>query len=245
MLVTGGASGIGRATVDRLARDGAHVVVADTQIDAAAEAVDEVERAGGNAQSVEVDVSDHASVVAAVGAIAAEHGRLDGAFNNAGIGGPTAKVLEIDPAQWAQVLAVNLTGVFNCVQAELAQMVKLESGGSIVNTASIGGVVALPRAAAYNAAKHGVVGLTRTAAIEYASRNIRVNAVCPGFVDTPMLDQGAAATDEMRHRLSAAVPMRRVAGPDEIADVVAWLLSPQSSYVTGVAMPIDGGFTAR
>ena len=245
MLVTGGASGIGRATVDRLARDGAHVVVADTQIDAAAEAVGEVERAGGNAQSVEVDVSDHASVVAAVGAIAAEHGRLDGAFNNAGIGGPTAKVLEIDPAQWAQVLAVNLTGVFNCVQAELAQMVKLESGGSIVNTASIGGVVALPRAAAYNAAKHGVVGLTRTAAIEYASRNIRVNAVCPGFVDTPMLDQGAAATDEMRHRLSAAVPMRRVAGPDEIADVVAWLLSPQSSYVTGVAMPIDGGFTAR
>ena len=154
-------------------------------------------------------------------------------------------MLAIDPAQWAQVLAVNLTGVFNCVQAELAQMVTQESGGSIVNTASIGGVVALPRAAAYNAAKHGVVGLTRTAAIEYASRNIRVNAVCPGFVDTPMLDQGAAATDEMRHRLSAAVPMRRVAGADEIADVVAWLLSPQSSYVTGVAMPIDGGFTAR
>ena len=245
VLVTGGASGIGRATVDRLARDGAHVVVADTQADAAAEAVTQVEEAGGSAQSLEVDVSDHAAVTAAITAIAAEHGRLDGAFNNAGIGGPTAKVLEIDPAEWAQVLAVNLTGVFNCVQAELAQMVTQESGGSIVNTASIGGVVALPRAAAYNAAKHGVVGLTRTAAIEYASRRIRVNAVCPGFVDTPMLDQGAAATDEMRERLSAAVPMRRVAGPEEIADVVAWLLSPQSSYVTGVAMPIDGGFTAR
>ena len=106
-------------------------------------------------------------------------------------------------------------------------------------------MVALPRAAAYSAAKHGVVGITKTAALEYAARNIRVNAVCPGFIDTPMLESGAAATDELRERLTAAVPMRRVAGPEEIADVVAWLLSDQSSYVTGVAMPIDGGFTAR
>jgi len=245
VLVTGGASGIGRATVDRLATNGAHVVVADMQTELATQAVAEVTDAGGSAEVCELDVADHGAVAAAVAAIAAEHGRLDGAFNNAGIGGPTAKVLDIDPAEWARVLSVNLTGVFNCVQAEIAQMIKQESGGSIVNTASIGGVVALPRAAAYTAAKHGVVGLTRTAAIDYGSRNIRVNAVCPGFVDTPMLDAGAAATDEMRDRLTAAVPIRRVAGPQEIADVVAWLLSAQSSYVTGVAMPVDGGFTAR
>jgi len=245
VLVTGGASGIGRATVDRLAGDGAHVVVADVQVELAMTAVAEVQAAGGSAQVCELDVADHGAVSAAIAEITAEHGRLDGAFNNAGIGGPTAKVLDIDPAEWAQVLAVNLTGVFNCVQAELAQMVTQESGGSIVNTASIGGVVALPRAGAYTAAKHGVVGLTRTASIEYASRNIRVNAVCPGFIDTPMLASGAAPTDEMRDRIAGAVPMRRVAGPEEIADVVAWLLSDQSGYVTGVAMPVDGGFTAR
>lgn len=245
VLVTGGASGIGRATVNRLASDGAHVVVADLQIAVASEVVAEAEEAGGSAQACELDVADHAAVTGAVAAIAAEHGRLDGAFNNAGIGGPTAKVLDIDPADWAQVLAVNLTGVFNCVQAEVAQMITQESGGSIVNTASIGGMVALPRAAAYTAAKHGVVGLTRTAAVDYASQNIRVNAVCPGFVDTPMLDGSAGATNEMRDRLTKAVPMRRVAGAPEIADVVAWLLSAQSSYVTGVAMPIDGGFTAK
>jgi len=245
VVVTGGASGIGRAAVDRLASDGAHVVIADMQVELASEAVAEVEQAGGSAQVCELDVSDHGAVAAAIANIASDHGRLDGAFNNAGIGGPTAKVLDIDPEAWAQVIAVNLTGVFNCVQAELAQMIKQDSGGSIVNTASIGGVVALPRAAAYTAAKHGVVGITRTAAIEYASRNIRVNAVCPGFVETPMLSDGAAATDELRGRLTAAVPMRRVAGPEEIADVVAWLLSAQSGYVTGVAMPVDGGFTAR
>lgn len=245
VLVTGGASGIGRATVNRLALDGAHVVVVDTQIELAAEAVDQVTKARGSAEVCELDVTDHAAVAATVAAIAAEHGRLDGAFNNAGIGGPTAKVLDIDPAEWAHVLAVNLTGVFNCVQAEIAQMVTQDSGGSIVNTASIGGVIALPRASAYNSAKHGVVGLTKTAAIEYASKNIRVNAVCPGFIDTPMLERGAAATDEMRDRLTAVVPMRRVAGPEEIADVVAWMLSAQSSYVTGVAMPVDGGFTAK
>jgi len=245
IFVTGGASGIGRATVNRLAADGAHVVVADMQVELAAEAVAQVTSAGGTAQVCELDVADHGAVAAAVAAIANEHGRLDGAFNNAGIGGPTAKILDIDPAEWARVTAVNLTGVFNCVQAEIAQMITQESGGSIVNTASIGGVVALPRAAAYTAAKHGVVGLTRTAAVEYGSRNIRVNAVCPGFIDTPMFASNAGASDEMRDRVAGVVPMRRIAGPEEIADAVAWMLSDQSSYLTGVAMPVDGGFTAR
>jgi len=245
VLVTGGASGIGRATVDRLAADGAHVVVADLQVDLANEAVADVTQAGGSAQVCELDVVDYGAVSAAVADIAAEHGRFDGAFNNAGIGGPAAKAADIDPADWARVIEVNLTGVFNCMQAELAQMVKQDSGGSIVNTASIAGVIALPRAAAYNAAKHGVVGLTKTAAVDYASRNIRVNAVCPGFIDTPMLQTTAGMSEKGRKRIEGVVPMRRVAGPNEIADVVAWLLSAQSSYVTGVAMPVDGGFTAR
>ena len=245
VLVTGGASGIGQATVMRLASDGAHIIVADMQAEAAAVTAADVHTAGGSAEVCELDVTDHGAVAAAVQDIVAEHGRLDGAFNNAGIGGPTAKVVDIDPTDWAKVIAVNLTGVFNCIQAEIAQMAKQDTGGSIVNTASIGGVVALPRATAYNAAKHGVVGITRTAALEYAPQNIRVNAVCPGFIDTPMLEAGAATTPERRDLIAAAVPMRRVAGPHEVADVVAWLLSDQSSYVTGTAMPVDGGWTAK
>ena len=245
ILVTGGASGIGRATVNRLALDGAHVVVADRQVELAGEVVAEVKKAGGSAEVCELDVAQEGAAAAAVTAIVAAHGRLDGAFNNAGIVGPTVKLLDIDPAEWARVLAVNLTGIFSCVQAEIRQMIQQESGGSIVNTASICGLVALPHAAAYNSAKHGVVGLTKSAAIEYGPKNIRVNAVCPGFIDTPMLAQGAGASKEVLDGVIQSLPIRRIAEAGEVADVVAWLLSAQSSYVTGVAMPIDGGWTAQ
>ena len=245
ILVTGGASGIGRATVNRLARDGAHVVVADLQAEQAAHAVSEAEQVGGSGEVCELDVADTGAAAAAVADIVATHGRLDAAFNNAGITGPTVKLLDIDPAEWAQVLAVNLTGVFNCIQAEIAQMVLQESGGTIVNTASICGLSPLPHASAHNAAKHGVVGLTKSAALEYGSKNIRVNAVCPGFIDTPMLAVGAGANEDVLNSITRSLPMRRVAGPEEVADVVAWLLSAQSGYVTGVAMPVDGGWSTR
>lgn len=245
VLVTGGASGIGRATVNRLAGEGAHVVVADRQVELSEEVVAEVKKAGGSAEVCELDVAEEGAAAAAIATIVTAHGRLDGAFNNAGITGPTVKLLDIDPKEWAQVLAVNLTGVFSCVQAEIAQMVKQESGGSIVNTASICGLVALPHATAYNSAKHGVIGLTKSAAVEYGPRNIRVNAVCPGFIDTPMLAKGAGASQQILDGVVSQVPMRRIAGAAEVADVVAWLLSAQSSYVTGVAMPIDGGWTAQ
>jgi NAD(P)-dependent dehydrogenase (short-subunit alcohol dehydrogenase family) len=245
VLVTGGASGIGRATVNRLARDGAHVVVADMQVELAGEVVTEVKKAGGSAEVCELDVAEEGAAATAVKAIVTAHGRLDGAFNNAGIVGPKTKLLDIDPVEWGRVLAVNLTGVFSCVQAEIAQMIQQESGGSIVNAASICGLIALPHAAAYNSAKHGVVGLTKSAALEYAPQNIRVNAVCPGFIDTPMFDQAAGATVETRNWVTGAIPMGRIADAGEVADVVAWLLSAQSSYVTGVAMPIDGGWTAQ
>ena len=245
VLVTGGASGIGHATVTRLARDGAHVVVADRQVELSNKVVAEVIQAGGSAEVCELDVAEQGAAAAAVNAIVAKHGRLDCAFNNAGITGPTVKLLDINPQQWAEVLSVNLTGVFSCVQAEIAQMVKQETGGSIVNTASICGLVALPQATAYNSAKHGVIGLTKSAAVEYGPKNIRVNAVCPGFIDTPMLAEGAGANQDVLDGVVNQLPIRRIASPNEVADVIAWLFSSQSSYVTGVAMPIDGGWTAQ
>lgn len=245
VLVTGGASGIGHATVTRLARDGAHVVVADRQVELGNKVVAEVKEAGGSAEVYELDVAEQGAAAAAIQAIVARHGRLDCAFNNAGITGPTVKLLDIDPQQWANVIAVNLTGVFSCVQAEIAQMVQQETGGSIVNTASICGLVALPHATAYNSAKHGVVGLTKSAAVEYAPKNIRVNAVCPGFIDTPMLAEGAGASQDVLDGVVNQLPIKRIAGASEVADVVAWLFSSQSSYITGVAMPVDGGWTAQ
>jgi len=245
VLVTGGASGIGRATVNRLALDGAHVVVADKQVELAGEVVTEVKQTGGSAEVCELDVAEEDAAAAAIQAIVSTHGRLDCAFNNAGIVGPTVELLDIDPKEWARVLSVNLTGVFSCVQAEIAQMVNQETGGNIVNTASICGLVALPHAAAYNSAKHGVIGLTKSAAVEYGAKNIRVNAVCPGFIDTPMLAEGAGQSQEVLDGVISQLPIRRIAGASEVADVVAWLLSAQSSYVTGVAMPIDGGWTAQ
>ena len=245
VLVTGGASGIGRAAVDRLARDGAHIIVADIQAELASEVVRHVKDGGGSAEVCELDVAAEGAAAAAVASIVAAHRRLDGAFNNAGIVGPTAKLLEIKPEEWAQVLAVNLTSVFSCLQAEIAQMIQQESGGSIVNTASICGLVALPHASAYNAAKHGIVGLTKSSALEYGPQNIRVNAVCPGFIDTPMLAKGAGANAKVLEKVVRTIPMRRVAGANEVADVVAWLLSAQSSYVSGVAMPIDGGWVVQ
>ena len=245
ILVTGGASGIGRATVKHLAKEGAHVVVADRQVAQGAEVVAEITDAGGQAEFHELDVAEEGSAESAVAAIVNRHGRLDGAFNNAGITGPTVKLLDIKPSEWAQVLAVNLTGVFSCVQAEIAQMVNQENGGSIVNTASICGLSPLPHATAYNSAKHGVIGLTKSAALEYGRKNIRVNAVCPGFIDTPMLAQGAGSSEEVLAGVVQGLPMRRIASPEEVADVVSWLLSEQSSYVTGTAMPVDGGWMSR
>lgn len=245
ILVTGGASGIGRATVHRLARDGAHVVVADKQVALAGEVVAEVRNENGSAEVHDLDVAETGAAKAAVEAIVARHGRLDGAFNNAGISGPKVRLLDIDPAEWSQVMAVNLTGVFSCIQAEIAQMIQQESGGTIVNTASICGLVPLSHASAYNSAKHGVVGLTKSAALEYGPRNIRVNAVCPGFIDTPMLAESAGANADVLGGITQSLPMRRVASPREVADVVAWLLSAQSSYVTGVAMPVDGGWMSK
>ena len=251
ILVTGGGSGIGRATSLTLAADGAVVIIADMNGDAAAETAREITASGGRATSAGVDVTDADAVGDVVADIVREHGRLDGAFNNAGIEGPTAKILDLSAQDWDQVMRVNLTGVFNCMKAEVAQMRQQDGGGSIVSTASIAGLVGLAGASAYVAAKHGVVGLTKSVALEYARYNIRANAVCPGFIDTPMLGRGALQprgnkdASRVREQLQDSIPQRRIASPNEIADAVAWLLSSRSSYMTGVALPVDGGWVAQ
>ncbi len=245
ILVTGGSTGIGRATAGILAAEGARVVIADVQDDEGANTVATITAAGGTAEYHHVDVGDYQQVEAMIAAVVKQHGRLDGAFNNAGIEGPTAKILDVSMADWDRVIRVNLTGVFICMKCEIEQMTKQDGGGSIVSTASAAGLVGIPGAPSYNASKHGVVGLTKTVALEYASRGIRVNAVCPGFIETPMLNRVTDASVKIRDQLIGAVPMRRVAQASEIGDAVAWLMSDKSSYVTGVALPVDGGWVAQ
>ena len=245
ILVTGGSTGIGRATAQILAREGATVVIADLQDAEGERTVESITAAGGRAEYQHVDVSDYDAVRALIAGIAARHGGLDCAFNNAGIEGPTAKIMELSVADWQRVIAINLTGVYICMKCELEQMLKQQRGGAIVSTASAAGLIGIPGAAAYNSAKHGVVGLTKTVALEYARQNIRVNAVCPGFIETPMLDRVTDASVKIREQLIGSVPLRRVAQPHEIGDAVAWLMSDKSTYVTGVALPVDGGWVAQ
>lgn len=245
ILVTGGSTGIGRATAAILAQQGATVVIADVQDAEGEKTVAEITAAGGRAEYQHVDVGNDPEVAALIAGIAARHGGLDGAFNNAGIEGPTAKILDVTLGDWERVIRVNLTGVFLCMKHEIAQMTRQGRGGSIVSTASAAGLIGIPGAVSYNASKHGVVGLTKTVALEYASRGIRVNAVCPGFIETPMLSRVTDASVKIREQLIAGVPMRRVAQPSEIGHTVAWLMSDHSSYVTGVALPVDGGWVAQ
>jgi NAD(P)-dependent dehydrogenase (short-subunit alcohol dehydrogenase family) len=195
---------------------------------------------------VATDVTREEQVAAAVAAGVQRFGRLDGAFNNAGISGVAAtrqpdKAATTDPEAWDRVLAVNLTGVWRCIRHEIQCMRAAGHGGSIVNTASIAGLVGLPGYAAYAASKHGVVGLTRTAAAEYAKDGIRINAICPGFVETPMTSDAFARNGD---KLLATVPQRRLGSPAEIAEAVVWLHSDQASFMTGACIAADGGYTA-
>ena len=245
ILITGGSTGIGKATAGILAAEGATTIIFDVQDDAGQATTQAINEAGGKATFMHVDVADYDAVRGAMADIVAQHGRLDGAFNNAGIEGPALKILDYSVEDWERVLRVNLTGVFVCMKCEIEQMSKQEGGGSIVSTASVAGLVGLPGACSYNSSKHGVVGLTKTVALEYAANNIRVNAVCPGFIETPMLDRVTDASVKIREKLIGQVPMKRVASPEEIGHAVSWLMSEKSSYVTGVALPVDGGWFAQ
>ena len=245
ILVTGGSTGIGKASAGILAAAGAKIIIFDVQEQAGQATANEIKKAGGAAEFMHVDVADYQAVRSAIADIAARYGRLDGAFNNAGIEGPALKILDYSLEDWDRVLRVNLTGVFVCMKCEIEQMSKQAEGGSIVSTASVAGLVGLPGACSYNSSKHGVVGLTKTVALEYAASNIRVNAVCPGFIETPMLERVTDASVKIKDKLIGQVPMKRVASPEEIGHAVAWLMSEKSSYVTGVALPVDGGWFAQ
>jgi NAD(P)-dependent dehydrogenase (short-subunit alcohol dehydrogenase family) len=239
-LVTGAASGIGAASALALAAAGARVAACDRDLDGAEQIAKQIREAGGEAFSVAVDVTRPAEVEAMVAEVVRTYGRLDCAHNNAGITGATALTADYDLSQWELVLAVNLTGVFHCLRYELAAMTA-QGSGAIVNTASFSGLVAVPRVSAYVASKHGVVGLTKAAAVEYGRLGIRVNAVCPGSTRTPMTEGFAAGDQRIEDALAAVSPMRRLAEPEEIAKAVVWLCSDDASFVNGHALAVDGG----
>lgn len=239
-LVTGASGGIGRATAIGFAQSGASVLVADVNEAGGNETVAMIKAAAGNAVFQRCNVADGNDVKAVVARAVAEFGRLDFAHNNAGINSVMAN--EYDDEIWARSIAINLTGVMLCMREEAEVMLK-QGGGAIVNTASINGLVGNPTQPAYVAGKHGVVGLTRHAALKHARAGIRVNAVCPGVIETPMTDS-VAANPEIRKIMENMTPMGRMGQPEEIASAVLWLCSDQASFVTGHAMVIDGGATA-
>ena len=244
-LITGAASGIGRAAAIVFAREGARVMVADMADEGGAQTVSRIRDVGGEAQFVRCDVSNASDVESLVAAAVKAFGRLDCAFNNAGIAGPQRKTADYDEAEFDKIIAVDLKGVWLCMRAEIRQFIAQKSPGSIVNTASAAGLVASHSMPAYTAAKHGVVGLTKCAALEYARSGIRINDVCPGVVDTPLLEGMVAGRPKLAARLDEVEPIGRKARPQEIAEAVVWLCSDAASFVTGCSMAVDGGLTAQ
>jgi NAD(P)-dependent dehydrogenase (short-subunit alcohol dehydrogenase family) len=243
-LVTGGGSGIGRAAALAFVRKGAKVVVVDVFEKGGNETIHIIKEAGSDAIFLKCDVSKAVEVETMVNKAVETYGRLDYAFNNAGIAGPFTPLADYPEESWNQVININLTGVWLCMKYEIRQMLK-QGNGTIVNTSSVAGLVGGPRASAYAAAKHGVIGLTKTAALEYAKAGIRVNAVCPGAIRTPLLERTFAKYPEHEKLCMEVQPLSRIAEPDEVAEAVVWLCSEAASFITGHAMPVDGGWTAH
>ncbi|MGB2663101.1 MAG: glucose 1-dehydrogenase [Candidatus Acidiferrum sp.] len=244
-LVTGAGSGLGLATAKSFAESGAAVVLADWNKKSVGVAADDLVARGHKALAVGCDVSDDGQVEAMVAQTVATFGRLDAAYNNAGVQNVLAETADSPRDDYDRVMAVNLRGVWSCMKFELQQMRK-QGSGAIVNCSSLGGLVGGPQRGTYHAAKHGVLGLTKSAALEYAARGIRINAICPGLIWTPMSDQMVAdGQGEALKALLGSVPMGRYGRPEEIADAVLWLCSDAASYVTGQSISVDGGFIMR
>ncbi len=244
-LVTGAGSGIGRATALAFAREGAKLVVADRLMPGGEQTVQMIQDLGGDAFFVPCDVSKAPEVEDLIAQTVERYGRLDYAHNNAGIASPTRDLTaDVQEKAWDLVINVNLKGVWLCMKHEIIQMLK-QGSGAIVNTASVAGLAAIEGTAAYVASKHGVAGLTKTAALEYAKAGIRVNAVCPGYINTPYVEQAIMNNPQYGDNITARHPVGRVGFPEEIAAAVVWLCSDAASFVTGHAMPVDGGYMAQ
>lgn len=244
VIVTGAATGIGHGTAGVLARQGARVVLADIDAAGAEEAAEELRQAGLTAVSCAVDVVSEDSVAEVVGFAMTTFGRLDGAFNNAAIRGPEVLTHDIDTADWERTLSVNLTGTWLCMKHEIPAMLA-SGGGAIVNTSSGAGLVGLENAAPYVASKHAVIGITRTAALEYARANLRVNAICPAVIRTPMVDTFIDGDPEVQATWDSMQPIGRMGRPEEVGSAVAFLLSDASALVTGSTLAVDGGLFAQ
>jgi NAD(P)-dependent dehydrogenase (short-subunit alcohol dehydrogenase family) len=244
-LVTGASSGIGRATARLFAARGARVVVADVNVDGSLETIELISEAGGAASFIPTDVTQAKQVAAAVNHAVTTYGRLDYAVNNAGIEGAQAPAADYPEDAWRRVIDTNLTGVWLCMKYELPQILK-QQGGAIVNIASFLGLVGTAYASAYVAAKHGVIGLTKAAAVEYSAQGVRINAVSPGYVDTPMVARTGVMNDpQIRTMIERMHPIGRIGQPEEIAEAVVWLCEPSASFVTGQTLQVDGGYVAQ
>lgn len=242
IVVTGAASGIGRATAEAAAEAGARVVVSDRNSEQGSHVAQAI---GDGALFVAADVSRSDDVRRLFETVDTEVGPVAGVVNNAGVGCPMSPTADHAEAEWDRVLGVDLKGVWLCMREAIQRMVAGGQGGSVVNVASVAGLVGFAGAAPYAAAKHGVVGLTKTAAVEYAAANVRVNAVCPGGVETAMVEELVGGGAVTRADLAAAQPIGRIGRPGEVAEAIVWLLSDAASLVTGAALPVDGGWTAR
>lgn len=244
ILITGAASGIGQTTAVALAKAGAKLLLADIDAEGGEATADLIRSKGETAVFVPTDVADAAQVQAMVERGVSEYGRIDGAFNNAGIEGSSARMTDIDSDTFDRIMNINVKGVWLCMKYQIPQMIA-QGGGSIVNTASVAGLIGSHSLSVYGASKHAVVGLTKSAALEYVRKGVRVNAVCPGVIRTPMVERGFIDNPRFVEATVQANPMRRLGEADEVAEAVMWLLSDASSFTNGATLTVDGGFTAQ